>query len=143
MKLVQSSIRYPVSTAVGVTLVVLFGLISAFRLPVQLTPDVSQPVITVNTVWPGASPQEIERDIVDEQEEQLKSVEGIDRMKSVSRDSIGEISLHFKVGVDKDAATLNQLDLFQHFEHHVYLVDDVLHDLDGARALRERDRGPQ
>jgi HAE1 family hydrophobic/amphiphilic exporter-1 len=118
MKLVQSSIRYPVSTAVGVTLLVLFGLISAFRLPVQLTPDVAQPVITVSTVWPGASPQEVERDIVDEQEEQLKSVEGVDRMRSVSRDSIGEISLRFKVGVDKDAATLkiaNKLEQVQEY----------------------------
>ena len=87
MKVVQASIRYPVSTAVGVILLVLFGLISAFRLPIQLTPDVEQPVITVSTVWPGASPQEIERDIVDEQEEQLKSLEGLDRMRSQSRDS--------------------------------------------------------
>ena len=118
MKLVQSSIRYPVSTAVGVILLVLFGLISAFRLPVQLTPNVAQPVITVSTVWPGASPQEIERDIIDEQEEQLKSVEGVDRMKSVSRDSFGEISLHFKVGTDKDTATLkiaNKLEQVQEY----------------------------
>jgi HAE1 family hydrophobic/amphiphilic exporter-1 len=106
MKVVQASIRYPVSTAVGVILLVLFGLISAFRLPIQLTPDVEQPVITVSTVWSGASPQEIERDIIDEQEEQLKSLEGLDRMRSQSRDSEGEVSLHFKVGEDKDAATL-------------------------------------
>ena len=82
MTLVRDAIRYPVTTAVGVILLVLFGTLALFRIPVQLTPDVDEPNITVSTVWPGASPQEIEREIVDEQEEQLKSLEGLLRMES-------------------------------------------------------------
>ncbi|NIM02261.1 MAG: hypothetical protein GTN89_16160, partial [Acidobacteria bacterium] len=93
MKLIEQSIRYPVSTAVGVILVVLFGFISLFRLPVQLTPNVEDPEITVQTVWPGASPQEIEREIVEEQEEQLKSLEGLIKMESQSRSSAGTVLL--------------------------------------------------
>ncbi len=60
MTLVRDAIRYPVTTAVGVILVVLFGALALFRIPIQLTPDVDEPNITVSTVWPGASPQEIE-----------------------------------------------------------------------------------
>ena len=106
MKLIQESIRYPVSTTVGVMLLVLFGAIALFRLPVQLTPSVERPEITVTTVWPGASPHEIEREIVDEQEEQLKSLEGLTKMESSSQDSAGTIVLTFQVGTPLDSALL-------------------------------------
>ena len=106
MTIVKDAIRYPVTTAVGVLLIVLFGGLALFRIPVQLTPDVDEPNITVSTIWPGASPQEIEREIVDEQEDQLKSLEGLLRMESTSSDSQGQIALTFPVGTDIDAALL-------------------------------------
>jgi len=58
----------------------------------QLTPDVEIPTITVETRWPGASPQEVEKEIVQEQEEQLQSVEGLQKLTSESMDSLGESS---------------------------------------------------
>ncbi len=106
MKIIQGAVRYPVTTSVGVILVVLFGVIAAFRLPVQLTPNVEEPTVTVQTVWPGASPQEVEREIVDEQEEQLKSVEGMVKMESSSNDGYGSVVLTFRVGADREAALL-------------------------------------
>jgi len=118
MTIITSCIRYPVSTAVGVILIVLFGGIALFRLPVQLTPTVDKPVITVVTVWPGASPLEVEREIIDEQEEQLKSLEGLIKMESTSRDSAGDIKLRFQVGTDVDSALLkvsNRLNQVQEY----------------------------
>ena len=106
MKIIDEAIRYPVTTTVGVLFLVLFGTIALFRIPVQLTPDVSRPTITVTTFWPGASPQEVERDIVDEQEEQLKSLEGLLKLESSSSDSSGTITLTFPVGTDLDNALL-------------------------------------
>lgn len=106
MKLITASVKYPVSTTVGVLLLSLFGAIALFNIPIQLTPDVEDPEITVTTLWPGASPQEIEREIVDEQEEQLKSLEGLRKMSSSSADSVGMITLTFHVGVDKEEALL-------------------------------------
>jgi HAE1 family hydrophobic/amphiphilic exporter-1 len=106
MNLIRAAIHYPVSTAVGVILVVLFGTVSLFGLPVQLTPDVDKPVISIISVWPGASPHEIERDLVDEQEEQLKSLEGLMKMESTSRDGVGVVTLTFRIGTNKDAALL-------------------------------------
>ena len=106
MKIIHDAIRYPVTTTVGVLLLALFGLISLSRIPIQLTPDVEEPEITVQTIWPGASPHEVEREIVDEQEEQLKSLEGLVKMESSSSDSNGTITLTFQIGTDIDSALL-------------------------------------
>ena len=106
MKVVEQAIRFPVTTAVGAILLVLFGGIALFRIPVQLTPTVEEPEVSVQTFWPGASPQEVEREIVDEQEEQLKGLEGLVRMESTSSDSSGSITLSFQAGTDFDTALL-------------------------------------
>ena len=106
MKIVDSAIKKPVSVIVGVLFIALFGLLSLFRIPVQLTPDVDRPIITVTTLWPGASPEEIEQEIIQRQEEQLKSVEGLVQMTSDSNDSRGVVTLEFSVGIDPDAVLL-------------------------------------
>jgi len=106
MNLVASFIRNPVKVSVGVLLVALFGTIALLRMPMQLTPEVQTPTLTIETRWPGASPQEVEREIVQEQEEQLKSVEGVTKMSSESMDSQGRITLEFMVGADMSEALL-------------------------------------
>ncbi len=106
MKLVDLSIRKPVTVTVGVILLVMFGLISLFRIPIQLTPNVDKPEISVETVWRGASPVEVEREVVDVQEDELKNVEGLKEMKSESLDGSAYINLQFDIGIDPDAALL-------------------------------------
>ncbi len=107
MGLIDSFVRSPVKVAVGVLLVTLFGSIALTRMPMQLTPEVQTPTITVETRWPGASPQEIEREIITEQEEQLKSVEGITKLSSESADSSAKIIMEFNVGTNMDAAVVD------------------------------------
>lgn len=104
MQLVEVFVRNPVKVAVGVLLAVLFGLVSLFGMPMQLTPEVQIPTITIETRWPGASPGEVEREIVQEQEEQLASVEGVTKMSSESTDSQGKIELEFSPGTDMQEA---------------------------------------
>ncbi len=106
MNLVHAFVHNPVKVAVGVLLVALFGTIALFRMPMQLTPEVETPTITVQTIWPGASPQEVEREIVQAQEEQLKGVEGVIKMSSESTDSMGTITLEFIAGTDMSKALL-------------------------------------
>ncbi len=106
MKIVESSIQYPVRVAVGALLLLLFGGLALARIPVQLTPTVDEAEIVITTLWPGASPQEIEREIVDEQEEQLKGLQGLRKMESTSSDSFGRIALTFRTGTDVDSALL-------------------------------------
>jgi len=68
---IKVAINKPVTIIVGVILIVLFGLIGLQFLPYQLTPDVTEPEITITTLWPGATPYEIEREIIEEQERVL------------------------------------------------------------------------
>ncbi len=107
MNFIETMIKRPVSVAVGVILVLLFGMIALFKIPIQLTPEVIKPEITIETFWRGASPREVEREIVDRQEEQLKAISGLVEMTSESRESRGEIVLTFETGTDLDTALLN------------------------------------
>jgi len=91
------AIQRPVSVVVGVVLVVLFGALSVVDLPIQLTPDISTPTISVNTVWPGAAPIEVETEILEPQEEVLKNVQGLTRMESQAAMDGGSITLEFEV----------------------------------------------
>jgi HAE1 family hydrophobic/amphiphilic exporter-1 len=106
MKLVETAIKRPVTVMVGAILLVLFGFISLYRIPIQLTPNVDLPEVSVETRWEGASPQEVEREIVDAQEEELKNLEGLDKMESESRDGYAYIDLMFEIGTDPDDALL-------------------------------------
>ncbi len=107
MTFIETMIKRPVSVAVGVILVMLFGLISLFKIPIQLTPEVVRPEITVETFWRGASAREIEREVTERQEEQLKSISGLVEMTSESRESRSEIVLTFQTETNLDTALLN------------------------------------
>ena len=63
MSLIESFVKNPVKVCVAVILVALFGWLALNRMPMQLTPEVEIPTLTVETRWPGASPQEIESEI--------------------------------------------------------------------------------
>src|SRR5262245_7451445 len=106
MNLIDGFVQNPVKVTVGVILILLFGILSMFRMPMQLTPEVEIPTLTIETVWPGASPQEVEQEIIQEQEEQLKSVEGVRKISSESMDSMGRVTLEFPVGTDMREAMI-------------------------------------
>lgn len=98
------AISRPVSVAVGVILVIMFGVLSVRDIPIQLTPDVTIPSVSVQTVWPGASPAEIEAEILEAQEEALKRLPGLVRMTSEARRNQGTINLELQVGASLDQA---------------------------------------
>lgn len=107
MSIIQASLQKPVTVTVIVILVLMFGLISLHQLPRQLTPNVTEAKISVLTAWPGASPREIEQDIIDEQELVLKNTPGIIDYESKSQDNLGSITLTFKIGTDINKALLD------------------------------------
>jgi hydrophobic/amphiphilic exporter-1 (mainly G- bacteria), HAE1 family len=97
-------IRQPVTVAVGVILIVLSGVLAIQRIPVQLTPNVEDTVVAVSTFWEGASPEEIEQEIINEQEEKLQGIANLRAMTSFSRQNEGSIRLEFAVGTPKEVA---------------------------------------
>ena len=106
MDLIGYSLKKPISVAVGVILVVMFGLVGLDKLPIQLTPDVEEPQISIRTSWFGATPYDIEKEVINKQEEVFKGLKGLKLMESSSYNDYGEISLTFNLGTDLDDALL-------------------------------------
>lgn len=106
MDIIQYGLKKPVSVAVGVILVVTFGLIGLGALPIQLTPDVETPKITVKTTWGGATPFEVEKEIIEKQEESLKGLQGLTKLESSSYNSFGEVTLSFELDTVVEDALL-------------------------------------
>ena len=112
MDLIRIAIDRPVAVIAGVLIVVALGVVALFSIPIQLTPDVQKPVFVIETIWPGAAPAEVEREIIVQQEEHLKGLEGLTRMTSRSLNGRGEIELEFDINQDMNRAlvlTANRL----------------------------------
>lgn len=111
--LLKLAISRPVSVAVGVILVVLFGVRALGELPIQLTPDLSIPRLTVRTSWPGASPEDIEREILVPQENALKRLTGLEEMSASANANAGSLTLELALGTDIDEALVRATNRLQ------------------------------
>ena len=140
MGLIRFAIENPVKITVGVILLVLFGLLSIFHMRVQLIPDVDRPVIVVRTTWSGASPQEIEREIVQRQEEKLKNFSNLKKMTSTCRANSAEILLEFSVGVNKDTAFRDVSDKLRQVSNYPVEVEKPTLSPTDARMENDRAR---
>ncbi len=113
MDLIRLSIAKPAAVVAAVIMAVLFGLVALNTIPIQMSPDVSRPVIRITTNWLGAAPAEVEREITIRQEDALKGLIGLESMTARSRLSRSQIDLEFAIGTDMDKALLlvsNRLD---------------------------------
>jgi len=124
MDLIRQAIRQPVTVTVGVILILLAGIISLSRLPIQLTPNVQSTVITVTTFWEGASPEEIEQNVIDKQEERLIGLGNLEEMTSTSQQSIGRIRLQFHTGTDQAKAVREVSDKLREVPEYPDNVDE-------------------
>jgi HAE1 family hydrophobic/amphiphilic exporter-1 len=104
MTLVGSSVAKPVTVVVGVLLLLLVGVVAFQRIAIQLTPNVEDTIIAVTTRWEGASPLEIEQEVVDKQEEQLQGIANLRALTSKSQQGQGVVRLEFTVGTPKEVA---------------------------------------
>ena len=113
MNLIRISIDRPIAVVAAVLMILLFGLLALQTIPIQLTPDVRRPILNIQTTWHGAAPAEIEREIINRQEEALKGLPGVMEITSRSEDGRARISLEFNVTQNMDRALLlvaNRLD---------------------------------
>lgn len=118
MPLTRLGLSNPVAVAVACILLVIFGLLSLSRLPVQMTPNIDRPSISVSTGWRAASPSEIESEIIEPQENQLRDVPGLQRMQSTASAGRGSINLEFGVDADINRAlieVINRLNQVQRY----------------------------
>ena len=82
MNLTRLALSNPVAAVVAVLLVLLFGTIALVELPVQMIPTVVIPRITIETPWRAAAPEEVESEIIEAQEDALRSIPGVDKLVS-------------------------------------------------------------
>ncbi|MCA9807039.1 MAG: efflux RND transporter permease subunit [Cyanobacteria bacterium HKST-UBA06] len=104
MQLPELSIRRPVLATVMSLILLLLGGISYFNLPVREYPDIEFPVVSVATVYIGASPETVETSVTEPLEEVLSTVEGLKTLTSSSKEEISEITLEFDLDKDVDIA---------------------------------------
>ncbi|MBI4418914.1 MAG: efflux RND transporter permease subunit [Ignavibacteriales bacterium] len=104
MRLSHVSIRRPVLATVMSLAILLFGIISFLRLPVREYPDVDPPIISVVTLYRGASPSVIETEITNILEEQFATLEGVKTMTSSSREEGSVITIEFELSRNVDEA---------------------------------------
>lgn len=103
---------------VGFLVLCLFGVIAVLSVPVQMTPNIDKPVISVQTYWPGATPADIEKEILIEQEEYLQGVRNLGRISSEASMGSAEIELEFNLGTNMEEAlvlvnnALSQIDAY-------------------------------
>ena len=95
MDIIKNCLRRPIIIYALIILILFSGILALFKIPIQLTPDVRKPLIEISTNWQGGSPSEVEREIVIKQEDVLKSVKGVERIRSNSYDKKSEIKLEF------------------------------------------------
>jgi multidrug efflux pump subunit AcrB len=116
------ALERPTILVVKVAIVCLFGLAALTRVPIQLIPDLDPRIISVQTIWPGANPRDVEREILIEQEEFLRNVPGLERMISTAGFGQGAIELEFPFGMDINEAlirTSNALSQVQRYPENV------------------------
>ncbi len=119
MFLAKVSINRPVLTTVGIVIFLIFGLIAYFGLNLNLQPDVEIPYVTVQTIYPGAGPKEIETLITKRIEDAVSTISQIERIESYSLDGVSVIIIEFQLGKNVNVANQETKDK----------VDEIINDL--------------
>lgn len=141
----------PVANLVVFLALVVFGYFSLQQLPVELMPELTYPTLTVRTEYPGTAPQEVENEVSRPLEEALGVVQGLKRIKSISRSGVSDVVLEFVWGTDMDKATqevLEKMDrvflpreaespLILHFDPSLDPIMELSVSGDGERFLGE------
>ena len=151
--MIKAILEHPIILVIATLIICLLGLVSVFRVPVQMIPDMEPRIVTVETRWPGATPQDMEQEILVEQEEYLSDISGLERMKSSANFGSATIELTFPFGVDVNEALIlvnNALSQVPDYPENVdqpRVVADSISDnafmFFGVRAINEDYQGPK
>jgi hydrophobe/amphiphile efflux-1 (HAE1) family protein len=99
------AIRRPVVTIVAMLALVLFGIAALVLLKTDEFPDVQPPVVVVSLLYPGAAPENVEREVIEPVEDAISGISGVDRITSSSLDSFGLVIVEFVYEKDLQEAT--------------------------------------
>lgn len=106
MKLTEAVLENHIAPYVIVLFFLVFGSVALLKLPVQLTPEVEEPEITIETYWRASAPEEVETEIIEPLEDALKGLPGVTRIVSRAQRGRASVSLSFAVGFDLNRALI-------------------------------------
>jgi multidrug efflux pump subunit AcrB len=109
VSLIRQALDNHIAALVAAILVILFGLVSLSRLPVQLTPEIERPTISISTSWRTAAPEEIEAEIIEPQEKVLRGLPGMTKLDSEARRGRASITITFAVDSDLQRGLIDVL----------------------------------
>ena len=123
----EFAIKRPMITVVAMVAMVVFGLFAWWRLQTDEFPDVAEPVVFTAIIYPGASPDQVEREILDPVEEAIQGISGVDRVIGEARDGYAQIITVFLFEKDlkeatqdiRDAISAIRVDLPQEMEEPI------------------------
>ena len=90
------AIRRPIITVVSMLALVIFGIFALMRLQTDEFPDVAPPIVTVGLLYPGASPDGVEREVLDPVEEAISSISGVKKVRGTAEDGFATIMIEFE-----------------------------------------------
>jgi HAE1 family hydrophobic/amphiphilic exporter-1 len=105
VKLSDTSIRRPVTTAMVAIGLLVFGMVAVTRMPVDIYPNVTLPMIVVATLYPGAGPLEVESEVTEPIEQNVGTIQNIKTLTSRSVENVSVVQLQFDWGTNLDAAS--------------------------------------
>ena len=96
----EAFVRNGILMTVAALIISVLGVLAAARVPVQMIPDLEVRTVSIQTSWPGATPQDVEKEILIEQEEYLRTLPNMQRLESSASSGSAVIELDFPFGVD-------------------------------------------
>ena len=106
MKFISFCVNRPIATMMMLSILIFFGLISLWRIPVDLFPNVSHPQLSIVTKFENSSSEEIEKNITKPLEEELSFLKNLEYIRSLSQEGESRIELMFRWGTHMDFAAL-------------------------------------
>ncbi len=104
MFLADLSVKRPVLISMFIGAIILFGIIAFLSLPLNFLPNIEFPFVVIQTVYPGANPEQIETQITKKIEDSISTISGINYVNSYSLDSASVIIIRFELSKDQDVA---------------------------------------
>jgi multidrug efflux pump subunit AcrB len=134
VNLIQDALDNHIAAIVAAILVVLFGLVSLSRLPVQLTPEIERPKISINTSWRAAAPEEVEAEIIEPQEKVLRGLPGMTELESEAQRGRARVTVTFAVGSDLQRGLVDVLNRLNRVSSYPDDADEPVLSTVGGRS---------
>jgi len=102
--IIKLAIERPIAVMALIFMCIIFGGLALQTIPIQMSPDIEKPVLDVRVSWPGAAPEDVDREIISRLEKELASLNGVETIASRSTRGRARVNLTYTVGQDMDKA---------------------------------------